>query len=239
MSLRVWVAIVAAAVVTIVVWAGPLTPSVRFAPFTLAAFSSSLVPLLVIAVLIERTVEVLFGITREPRQRQLERKNDNVDRAARLRTRNASEAEVRAYLAAAAAVPVDETTVAAAGVARASLAFDSTSAVPSSLMVQKAVADAALSRFEADSTFVAFCVSLALGVLAALAGVRVLDLLLAAPETAAEAGPVGQLFQVLNVMLTAGLLAGGADGFHHLTAVIQEFLRSLKDQAERQGQANP
>src|SRR5687768_13365775 len=77
--------IIAVAAVAIIVWvAGPLGLSLRFAEFNLEAFSSALVPLLVVAVLIERTVEVFFGIAREPREREIEAKQEKAAQAQRL-----------------------------------------------------------------------------------------------------------------------------------------------------------
>jgi hypothetical protein len=158
MKILVWLWVGALlVVVSILAVSGALPGRVEFQPFDLALFLKSLAPLLVIALLIERTVAVLFGIW-----------------------------------------PEEERT------ARA-------------------------SRW-------AFLAGGTLGVLVSVAGVRLVETLLA------PGSGTGRLFRATDVLLTGGLLGGGADGFRQLAKVLRAFLEAGRAKAEaikRRAQAAP
>lgn len=209
-------------------------PEMKFRPFSLEVFSESLTPLLVIAVLIERTIEVFFGITREPADRALEARWDQANAA--LKQLEAGTAPVSMGVALAAAsttkaahevitVPAEE----AAGT-RAAAIYNAS--------VSLAATEQARTQRRADATRIAFTASLILGVAAAILGARVLALL-AAPDQQFPTGAWQDWYNILDVLLSAGLLAGGSEGFHHLTSVIREFLESLQKKAGDQGGSEP
>jgi hypothetical protein len=194
-----------------IVFQGHALGAVRFKPFDLGAFPTTLAPLLVIATLIERTIEVIFGIWREPG-----------DRAAETRVKAArSEAVAQSALAqaaVAASAPAAPTAVAAATAA------------------QTSAADAQLELGERKvvNTRLAFALAFSFGVLVALAGVRVLQILIMDTQPAWPKNVAPQWWEFIDIVLTAGLLGGGADGFHHVTQVISEFLRASQERAKQQ-----
>lgn len=71
-------------------------------------------------------------------------------------------------------------------------------------------------------------------VLIAAAGVRALSGLMTAPPSATDQG---QLFQVMDILLTAGLLAGGSNGIAGIIDLLRKQVDSAKarQEAERRG----
>lgn len=221
-----WVGLIV--VIAIVVWSGALRPSVQFQPFTLSAFTQSLMPLLVIAVLIERTVAVLFGISIEPKVRALEA---NVEAA-----RTARVAAQRAVREDGAGIGVYTRIAKAALDAARNTAVGGKTQPGTGAVTLPDIAEEA-GRLEADAVVkleeqrasaspYASLASAALGVVAAIAGVRLLDTLIVhstpQPET---------LFRFLDVLLTGGLLGGGADGFRQLTQILKATSEAVQVRA--------
>lgn len=231
----VTVGLAAIAVTVLLVLALPSgLPAMKFRPFNLQVFSEALTPLLVIAVLIERTIEVFFGITREPADRALEARWDQANAA--LKQLEAGTAPVGMGVALAAASTTkaahEVITVPAEGAAEArAVAIYNAS-------LSLASTEQARAQRRADATRIAFTASLILGLAAAILGARVLALL-AAPDQQLPAGAWQDWYNILDVLLSAGLLAGGSEGFHHLTSVIREFLESLQKKAGDQGGSEP
>ena len=168
-----------------------LPTSATFKPVDPASLSATLAPLLVIAILIERTIEVFFGVWREPEDRAAEHKVDAAKQAVTLTALASGAAEERS----------------------------------STLNALDAATDVQASR-KVLNTRLAFLMGGSLGLIAAIAGARVLALLVSkAPDA-----PTG--WNLLDIFLTAGLLGGGADGFHHIMAAISGFLQATQHKAE-------
>jgi len=168
---------------------GQLVSAATFKPFDSGSFATNIAPLLVISVVIERTIEVFFGIWREPEDRVVEQK-----------------------------VQAAKTVVALAAMTDAAPPADATNNL--------ANATAEHAQRKLVNTRLAFLAGGTLGLVAALAGARLLSLLVA---TAPVPG-IG--WNLLDIFLTAGLLGGGADGFHHLTAAVSSFLQATQHKAE-------
>ncbi len=208
--------IVVAIVGVIANWLG----SVRFAPFNVQMFTSTLVPLVVVAVLIERFLEVFFGIFRKPKDRELEAVRDTA-RSARL-------AAVQAVAKPSSVEAVVDIALAAGTFRALSATFPTeVQAVPTT-SDPNAVADAAaateakaegeLAKRAAETTRIAFLAGGSVGVLVALCGVRLMETMLATGVTP------GAMFKTMDILLTGALLGGGADGIHKVVEVVTKFL---------------
>ena len=195
---------------------GGFIPLVRFKPLDLTTLASSLAPLIVVAVLIERSIEVFFGIWREPDNRKVETRIQLAEEA----TKGLPTPEAAARVAAAGAI-----------------ASGASAAVRADTMAQAAAELAAAEKEAAErkatNTWLAFLTGGILGILVALGGLRVLESTLAPPGPG-QPGP-GRLFQAMDVFLTAGLLGGGADGFHRIMNVFTTFMESSEKRAADAG----
>jgi hypothetical protein len=180
------IAVLAVGLAVAIVTGGRALSGVQFQPFGLTQFTTSLAPLLVVALLIERVIEVFFGVWREPGDRVVEQE--------------AAVAEARAM----------------GGVAS---------------VAEAAAAQTAVAIRKGENTRIAFLCGGTLGIIASLAGVRALVLLVDAQKSWGAVGP-SRWWTLLDVLLTAGLLGGGADGFHHTTAALSAFLKATQKKAE-------
>jgi hypothetical protein len=228
-SMRTTVAVLACLAAIVIALGIGLRPSgfdtVEFAPLNLTTISAVLTPLLVVSVLIERVLEVFFGITLGPKERELETRNAAARRAVEAAdrgdaTRAAAETSAAQVLAShrdAETRQVVESALGASG-----------DPITASAATQLGAAIADDSRRSAAKTRLAYLSGGALAILISAAGIRVIGLMLKAGQR--EPG----FLQALDVILTAGLLAGGANGFHRITAVISAFLKTTQEKAESQ-----
>jgi hypothetical protein len=92
---------------------------------------------------------------------------------------------------------------------------------------------AALKAYKVGTRRIAFAASLALGLLVAAAGMRVLEQL-ADPATMGALGSFQKaLFETLDVFITGGLLAGGSDGLHKIVATFTDFVERTRPEESR------
>lgn len=84
-------------------------------------------------------------------------------------------------------------------------------------------AQADLSRYKEVTARIAFLIGLSAGILISIVGVRVLDPLINFNTTMATALQVS-VFKFADIVVTGGLIGGGADGIHKLVSVITDFL---------------
>jgi hypothetical protein len=107
------------------------------------------------------------------------------------------------------------------------------------------LASAALDKYKAKTQQIAFATSLTFGFAVSIVGVRTLWPLLApavdpakAVDTASKLASVSlhqsTAFTVVDILLTAALLAGGADGIH---SVVTAFTSFFDASAKKSGQA--
>ena len=177
-----------AAAAGVVAWAAATVPLVG-APVRFAAgwtdVAGMLAPLVLLALFVERAVEVVMAVWRAPGARALE------ERLARARRRG-EPADVEAL-------------------------------------------EGALRTYRAASQRLAFLTGVTMSALLALAGVRALAEMLD-PAVAVPAPRAG-LFALVDVALTALLLAGGADGIHKLATTFTCFLETTRKRVAEAGQA--
>lgn len=74
----------------------------------------------------------------------------------------------------------------------------------------------------------AFFLSVVLGAIVAIMGVRALGLFVDPGEFADLREGQRYLFHALDMILTVGLIAGGSDGLHQLTSLFTTFLKRAK-----------
>jgi hypothetical protein len=91
-----------------------------------------------------------------------------------------------------------------------------------------------LDFYRLETQRIAFVLSFALAVIAALVGVRVLQPLLDPAAVSATRGARDQQAQLfwlrnLDILLTGLLMAGGADGIHRIITTFTAFLDSTRD----------
>jgi hypothetical protein len=102
---------------------------------------------------------------------------------------------------------------------------------------QLAVAQAASAEWVSNTTRIANLAGGSLGIVAALAGLRMLSLLTEVGSGGLKDLPPWQLgvFNGLDVLLSAGLLGGGAAAFHTFTSLVGAFLDTSKQKASDLG----
>ncbi|MGH7517277.1 MAG: hypothetical protein ACREOC_07385 [Gemmatimonadales bacterium] len=222
--------VVAAAVAVLIILLQRDPPSVVFKPFKLDEFTASLVPILVIALLVERAIEVFFGIVREPEESKIRaalgRAREGFIQAGRGRL-------YRGYTLLLHRLPRG---------GRAQLLARSSADrhqyrqyLLEEAETQILAEQQRLDGRKADNTRLASILGGALGILVALAGVRTLDLLLDGTTPWLVPGVDGTVagrpgwWVALDVFLTAGLIGGGAEGFHRITSVLGTYMTRLSE----------
>ena len=95
----------------------------------------------------------------------------------------------------------------------------------------RAAAESELREYRAGTQRRALLAGLTLGILVSLSGVRLLGPIF---EFGAAASSFQQaVFQFTDIILTAGLIAGGSATIHELMALIDDFLRASRKRAKR------
>lgn len=96
----------------------------------------------------------------------------------------------------------------------------------------RAAAETELREYRAGTQRRALLVGLTLGILVSVSGVRLLGPIF---EFAGAAAPFQRaVFQFTDIILTAGLIAGGSAAIHDLMALIHDFLRARRRRAKEQ-----
>ena len=199
----VWVSLVVAAGLAATL--GPSLGGAALSDVQPAAVGTTLTGLLFVALLIERAVEVFIApLSGEAKGSQLARQGQ-------LRRQMA---ETQAAMAAAKEMARRDATAAP----QAAAALAEGEAQLHRLREEDSAVIAAIAALDARTQRLALSVSVPLSLLIALSGVRALDGFATTPEGSLS----GTVFTMADVVLTAGLLAGGADGIHK---VIDRMLK--------------
>lgn len=176
---RIWVAFVVLALVAVVLSQGESLTSISI-PNGATPFQTALTQLgilYIVALFVERSLEVLIKAWRQGRRSSLEEK-------------------VR-------------------------LAANS----------DKAAAEKNLQEYKAGTQRRALLVGLTLGAMVSLSGVRLLGPIFA--PAGAEAPFQQAVFQFTDIILTAGLIAGGSATIHELMALVDDFLKTSRKRANQ------
>jgi hypothetical protein len=96
----------------------------------------------------------------------------------------------------------------------------------------KAEAETAMAIYKSRTNTIAMNVAFGFGLVVSLAGVHTLGVIFDAGELR---GTQQFLFQVTDILLTAGLIAGGSNGINKVTGVFGEYLQKSKMAAEDKG----
>ena len=96
---------------------------------------------------------------------------------------------------------------------------------------KKRTAEEALSKYKAGTQRRALLAGLTLGVMVSLSGVRLLGPIF---EVSSLTGFQGKLFHLTDIVLAAGLIAGGSSAIHQLMALIDDFLKTTRRSAKDQ-----
>jgi len=170
--------------------------------------SSTLTPLVLATAFIERAVEVLISPWRDTTADKLKTAAETARRTAAVAER-AIVAEARHDIAPLQAVDTRE----AAETARA---------------VRLTADD--LHEYKGKTRIYAFLISFCFGLAVAMVGMRTLEPILAPGQSdrLLHLGLQGQFFYVVDVILTAALLAGGAAGLHSVINLVVTFCDATK-----------
>ena len=87
-----------------------------------------------------------------------------------------------------------------------------------------------LKEYKVGTQRRALLAGLTLGILVSLSGVRLLGPIFESDGVGASAFQMG-LFQFTDIILTAGLIAGGSSTIHELMALIDDFLKKSRKRA--------
>jgi hypothetical protein len=90
-----------------------------------------------------------------------------------------------------------------------------------------------LTDYRSQTQRIAFGASFVLGLMAAMAGVNALGIFLDAGKLNLLAHWQNLFVHAYDVILTAALLSGGADGIHSLMSAITSFLNATSDKASK------
>lgn len=94
----------------------------------------------------------------------------------------------------------------------------------------KAEAEEKLQKYKAGTQRRALLVGLTLGVMVSISGVRLLGPIF---ESSILAEPFQQaVFRFTDIILTAGLIAGGSTTIHELMALVDDFLKTSRKRAK-------
>ena len=96
----------------------------------------------------------------------------------------------------------------------------------------RAAAERSLQEYRAGTQRRALLVGLTLGIMVALSGVRLLGPIFDPAATGAPPAFQQDLFRFTDILLTAGLIAGGSATLHELLALIDDFLKSSRTRAK-------
>ena len=91
-----------------------------------------------------------------------------------------------------------------------------------------------LIRYKVGTQRRALLVALTLGILISLAGVRLLGPIFGVDNTDQTWGIQQGIFQFTDILITAGLIAGGSTTIHELMALIDDFLKTTRNRANNQ-----
>ena len=94
-----------------------------------------------------------------------------------------------------------------------------------------AAAESELQEYRAGTQKRALLVGLTLGILVSLSGVRLLGPIFEFGDAAAAFQQA--VFQFTDIILTAGLIAGGSATIHELMALIDDFLKASRKRAKQ------
>ena len=201
---------VVGALVVYPVWANQAPPPVGFKPLTPQAFAGLIGWLFVVALFIERAVEVVVMVFRDQQADQLDEAEEHAVRVVKTAIKKAA-----ALVGDNAVAPPDK-----------KAAADAVEALRPALVAareNKLVYRAQTKEF-------ALLVSFVFSVFVSLAGVRALHGLLL------DATPTGNLFTVADIVVTGAMLAGGSEGVHRMANAFTSFMDGVSargDQAQR------
>ncbi len=197
-----------------ILWPASLTPNLFiFKSFGFDEVAQLLTFLALIALFLERALEVFINTWRRPREEEIENDIQSCERIiAELKTKADS------------------------GVSAVESASEnSTKDELGKLLLNRA-------KYKSQTRKVALWTALFIGLLISGVGIRSLETLINLKELK-EFPPDQQpifyaeqvcIFRVLDTLLTGGLIAGGSDGIHKITQVLAVFLEETRNKIQRQ-----
>ncbi len=192
------------------VWSNQAPPPVGFKPLTPQAFAGLIGWLFVVALFVERAVEVVVMIFRDQQADLLDEAEEHAVRVVKTAIKKA-------------AVLAGDNTAAPA---------DKKAATDAVEAVRPALVTARENKlvYRAETKEIALLISFVFSVFVSLAGVRALHGLLL------DATPTGNLFTAADIVVTGAMLAGGSEGVHRMANAFTSFMDGVSargDQAQR------
>jgi hypothetical protein len=202
--------VVVCAFVVYPVWSNLAPSPLGFKPLTPQAFAGLIGWLFVVALFVERAVEVVVMIFRDQQADQLDETEEHAVRV------------VKTAIKKAAALAGDNTAAPA----------DKKAATDEVEAVRQALVTARQNKlvYRAETKEIALLISFVFSVFVSLAGVRALHGLLL------DTTPTGNLFTAADIVVTGAMLAGGSEGIHRMANAFTSFMDGVSargDQAQR------
>lgn len=216
-------------VLTIVAWAvipdKQLLGTTAFKPTTYDGMVDILMPILVIALLVERAVQVFISTSREIGRDGLDRRLEKAQ--AKIIQLNERSRAFQSQLDSLAAERMTEAQKADVHVRMENVA----NIIPSAQREERD-AQAEVDNYRSKTGRLSFFVSAVFGFVVGLAGMRVLT-----PMVLMDPVKLGGLerfaFFGLDVVLTAALIAGGASGIHQIISVFRVYTEQTRSRMRR------
>ena len=185
-------------------------------------------PISLAAAFIERAVEVVISPWRDLEADRLTHTVDKANkRAAALTalTSTAANTVATAAIADPALQPAARTAAAAAAIESAQAANDATA--------DASTAAAAITDYRGQTKQYAYALSLLLGILVAYSGVRGLENLCLPNALSAVTGGQKLMFEVVDVILSGAVMAGGANAIHSIVNLVTSFADVTSDKVKQ------
>ena len=212
--------LIAVVIVGIVIWKVGHLETLTFSGMTYDGVVDLLTPLFLIALFLERAIEVFVSTSRRLGRADMETRLDKATE--KIKQLNDRLKQFQAQLDAPGASHLADDDLSAIHKRMQNVS----DVVPSA---QRAVrsAEAQLERYRARTRLVAFAAGVALGLVVAIAGIRVISPLV---DVGTAQWPALQsfVFHCVDVVLTSGLLAGGASGIHQIVSVFGEYTDKVR-----------
>ncbi len=220
-------ALVAGAILAmaIVIFSDTQYDTLNFTPTTYDAVVDVLTPIFLVALLVERGLEVFVGTGRKIDRADMDSAlQKTTDKIAQLKDhRDGFQAQFDA--------PGAEQLTAEERTAIHTRMENIANIMPEAQRKERK-AKAELEKFRSKTARISFFLGACIGLIIGLAGIRILAPLM--DFGLAQWGPLQEfLFHSLDLVLTAGLLAGGASGIHQIIATFADFTNKTRRQTRK------
>ena len=196
-----------------------------FRSMTYEAFVDLLTPIFIIALFVERALEVFVATGRKIEQTEKEKAVQQSE--AKIAQLNARMAAFQSQLDAPGAARLSPSEISAIQARRENIA----NLMPDAQRRERH-ARVAFEKHRSETRRITFVVGAAFGLVIALGGIRGVAPLIDLQAVSVWSGLQEVVFHSVDVILTAGLLAGGASGIHQIISTFGAYTTQTRRKAE-------